>query len=188
METTALYAELIIIGLETAVWVGALSALLTDLQICSYLKYFLEKAPAAVLLLGLLYVVGMTMDRAADMLFSPLEAKLKKKSKLEASSSMLVWKLAGQQEYFTYTRSRIRILRASTINFAMITLSMLLLMRQYMEDKPLFWGFIFAIGSLFSGIAFIGYKKMVQSFYEKAHILEDEQKKTVKKKEKQGSN
>ena len=185
METTVLYAELIIIGLETAVWVWVLSALLTDLQICSYLKYFLEKAPAAILLLGLLYVVGMTMDRAADMLFSKLEATIKKKSKLEASSSMLVWKRAEQQEYFAYTRSRIRILRSSTINFAMITLSMLLFVNRYMGDKPLFLLFIAVIGLFFSGTAFVSYKRMVESFYEKAHILEIEQKKTAKRKDKQ---
>lgn len=172
METTALYAELIIIGLETSIWLGAIAAILTDLKICGVLKYFLEKTPAAIFLLGILYVIGLTMDRIADILFLRLEKKIRKSTGLMSSSSILIWTRAGQENYFTYTRSRIRLLRASAINFSLITLSASFFAWSYMGDTILFCIFVPLIGSVFSAFSFWGYRKMVSSFYDKAKILE----------------
>lgn len=176
MEATALYAELIIIGLETSIWVGMLAVFFSGPLIQDLIRYLLEKVPAAILLLGILYVVGMTMDRAVDWLFKKFEDKIKKQSKMEAPSSIIIWKNSDQENFFLYTRSRIRILRASTLNFPLITISTLCLLWKYQGDRFGMFLFTLVLGLLFSVFAFTGYRYSVKSFYEKARFLELEGK------------
>lgn len=178
METTSLYAEMIIIGLETSVWISMVSALLTDFWILEKLKYILEKLPAAILLLGLLYIVGIVVDRAADTLWSGFEKKLKKASKLEVASSILIWKSSGQDNYFVYTRSRIRILRASVVNFPLITLSTVLIVCYLLNDCQLFCIFIALLGTVLTVFSFVGYRQSIISYYKKARLLELDIKKS----------
>lgn len=177
METTVLYAEMIIIGLEASLWIGILSVMLTDLKTWSVIKYLFEKIPAAIFFLGMLYILGITVDRLADLLLSDFEKKIKKESKLDAKSSILIWKNAGQETYFLYTRSRIRILRASVINFPLITLSAFLLTYKLMPQYIFFISFVIFLGFLFTATAFRGYKETVTSYYKKARLLELEAKK-----------
>ncbi len=183
METTALYVEMIIIGIETSVWIGIFSGILTDFWIWEKFSHLIEKLPATILLLGILYVIGVTVDRAADTLCSGFEKKLKKASKLDASSSILIWKSAGQENYFTYTRSRIRILRASVMNFPLITLSTIILINLKIKTYYLFCFFIAILGLLFTIFAFCGYKNSVESYYKKARLLELDIKKSKQKKD-----
>ena len=103
MGTTALYVELVIIGLETAMWIAAFSIYLTDVQYISLIGKLLGILPASVLLLGILYILGLITDRVADYLFDKEENKIRLNSGLHAKSSILIWKKSSQEEYFKFT-------------------------------------------------------------------------------------
>ena len=172
METTVLYAELIIIGLETSMWLAMFSIHWGGSQIKDILQYTIEKLPAAIMLLGILYIIGLIFDRIVDVLYDKFEKKQREKSGLAASTSMIVWKKAGQESYFLYSRSRIRILRASTINVPLITIGVLFLLYDYHTDWTNIAILALIIGVFFSCFAIIGYERSVRSFYNRAHQLE----------------
>lgn len=176
METTALYVELIIIGLETSLWITSFIIYLTNLSILKYVGILLEKLPASILLLGIFYVLGMIFDRIADLTFTKSENKIRIKSGLEAKSSIIIWKQADQESYLKYTRSKVRILRSSSLNIPLITFSLLLNITKYYKSPLRLLFFLIVVGILISYFSFKGYKQTVASFYDKARILELDKK------------
>ena len=78
METTSLYVELIVIGLETITWLASFSVYFTDIEYISAIKAIVEKLPASIFLLGIMYIVGLIFDRASDLIFRKKEGSMKK--------------------------------------------------------------------------------------------------------------
>ena len=92
MGTTSLYVEIVIIGLETMMWIISFFIYLTDIKYISLIENVVEKLPAAIFILGMLYVLGLIIDRVADWLFNNIENRIRKSSGLMAASSILIWK------------------------------------------------------------------------------------------------
>jgi hypothetical protein len=143
MSTTVVFAELLVIGIQTAVWVALLvaslkPALFRDLDLAS-LKEWEGLVTAA--LFALCYSLGVLVDRLADVLALTIQpsAQMSKiswlksaqaalsKRKQETDASIKLVKLAFKEgkalEYLDYFRSRIRLTRALTINSVFTTLS-----------------------------------------------------------------
>lgn len=125
MATTSLYVELIIIGLETMMWITSFSVYFTDIQYIFVIEKIIETLPASVFLLGVMYILGLIFDRIADLIFQKTENQIRVKSGLKAQSSILVWTESKQEEYFKFTRSKIRILRSSAINIPLFVISII---------------------------------------------------------------
>lgn len=177
MGTTSLYVELIIVGLETIMWISSFSVFLTDIKYISVIKELIEKLPASIFLLGIMYILGLIFDRVSDLIFRKMENQIRSNSGLEAKSSILIWKASKQEEYFSFTRSKIRILRASTINIPLLVASIALNVFKYYQSKHMFLAFILIVGCALSYFTFVGYKQSIINFYNKAKILEEELKK-----------
>ena len=112
-------------------WISSFFIYLTDIKYTSLIEKFLEKIPASIFLLGILYILGLIIDRVSDWLFDKVENKIRTPSGLYTASSILIWKKSDQEEYFKFTRSKIRILRASSINAPLFTVSMVLNIFRY---------------------------------------------------------
>ena len=179
MGTTSLYVELVIVGLETITWISSFSIFLTDIKYISVIKGLIEKLPSSIFLLGIMYILGLIFDRISDWLFKKKEKQIRNNSGLEARSSILIWKASMQEEYFTFTRSKIRILRASTINIPLIVASIALNVLKYYPSKYIFLGFILIVGGVFSYFTLVSYNHSIISFYNKAKILEELKKTEV---------
>lgn len=177
MGTTSLYVELVIIGLETMMWITSFSIYLTDIRYISLVEKLVEKVPVTVILLGVLYVLGLIIDRIADHVFNEMENRVRRFSGLEAKSSILIWKKSDQEEYFKFTRSKIRILRASSINLPLLSLSVVLNISQYYGWRTLFFWFAMILGGVLSCFSMYGYKLTLKNYYSKARILEIDIKK-----------
>lgn len=172
METTHLYVELIIIGLETSVWMCMVYINIVGNQIAEIISKVLNNFSSSLLLIGLLYIVGILMDRLADMIYKKIENKIRKESGLEAKSSILIWKKYDQEKVSDYMRSRIRILRVSTLNTPLITLSFLWCVLVSDETYLFLVIYIIIIGVLFTYVSWKSYIKSVQNYYNKARVLE----------------
>lgn len=172
METTHLYVELIIIGLETSVWMCMVYINIVANQIVEIISKVLNNFSSSLLLIGILYIVGILMDRLADMIYKKIENKIRKESGLEAKSSILIWKKYDQEKVSDYMRSRIRILRVSTLNTPLITLSFLWHVLVSDETSLFLVIYIIIIGVLFTYISWKSYIKSVQNYYNKARVLE----------------
>ena len=172
MGTTSLYVELIIIGLETIMWIASFSIFLTDIKYISIIKNIVETLPASIFLLGIMYILGLIFDRVTDLIFTKTENQIRNDSGLEAKSSILIWKECGQEEYFKFSRSKIRILRSSSINIPMFTISIILNIVKYYQSEYLLLLFVAIIGSALSYFSLAGYRQTITNFYVKARILE----------------
>lgn len=172
MGTTALYVELIVIGLEASLWMTSFAVYFTDVTYLAVVVEVLEKLPAAVLLLGGMYVVGLILDRLADLLSAPLEKRCRSKAAVKATSTILIWVKSGQEEYLKFSRSKIRILRASLLNLPLFFLSLLLNTHRYCSGSAVFW-YVLVLGALLTVSAVMGYWNAVKVFYQKAAILEE---------------
>lgn len=177
METTALYAELTIIGLETTMWMTSFSIYFTNIAYVSLLSNISENIPITIFSLGIMYFIGIIVDRFTDRIFKKYEENLKSKSGLISKSTMLIWRTTEQQSFFKYARSKMRILRASAINIPILSISVVLNTMRYYGWKNAFFVFIVVIGISFSVFTWIAYKHSVVSYYNKARVIESEIKK-----------
>lgn len=75
------------------------------------------------------------------------------------------------ESFSDYTRSRIRILRASIINIQLILLSLIWYTCKFYKHLSVII-YIFLVGILFIYISWKGYKKSLIMYYNKAHVLE----------------
>ena len=176
MGTTSLYVEIVIIGLETMMWIISFFIYLTDIKYISLIENIVEKLPAAIFILGMRYVLGLIIDRVADWLFDNIENKIRKSSGLMAASSILIWKKSDQEEYFKFTRSKIRILRASSINMPLLMLSLALNIFRYYGWRTSLFVFVIFLGGFLSVASLWGYVLTVKNYYKKAGILEKDLK------------
>ena len=168
----SLYVELIIIGLETMMWITSFSVYFTDIQYIFVIEKIIETLPASVFLLGVMYILGLIFDRIADLIFQKTENQIRVKSGLKAQSSILVWTESKQEEYFKFTRSKIRILRSSAINIPLFVISIIINIVKYYPSKYLFLIFVVVTGCILSYFSWICYKQAITNFYNKARILE----------------
>lgn len=131
MNTTLLFAELLIIGLQAAVWIFILlvnvfgTSWVQAIQASNLANW---QAAILIVLLSVFYVIGVIVDRLADVLFSGWERKLRRTSFPDPPMPIVVlrFELARGNEHlnhqFEYNRSRMRISRASALNFGLATL------------------------------------------------------------------
>ena len=133
MSTTLLFVELLIIGTQTSIWLFLISINVfgsnwLNTEIFAGLSEW--ETLISVVILSIIYVLGIIVDRVADFLFSYWDNNIRQSmmpsSQFPLSSAVMRFRLGKDNEYlnrqFEYTRSRIRISRASTLNFAITTL------------------------------------------------------------------
>lgn len=128
MNTTFLFVELLIIGFESWVWMTLLffsKYSLEDLE--GSLPFLKDWQPLILLVvLAFVYVAGVIMDRIADWAFRWLEDLYKQQiiGKFDKPVSVLRFSLGTQNDFLNqqldYTRTRLRIVRASVLNFPLI--------------------------------------------------------------------
>jgi hypothetical protein len=131
MNSTTLFVEILITGLESVIWLGFLLGCLFGTTWLSFIGNAFETAQAftTTLLLGLVYVVGIIFEEVTDALSEPWSDKLKASLNNGSLSryndiqdyvySHYAVKLDDQ---LGYMRSRRRILRASAFNILLIAI------------------------------------------------------------------
>lgn len=172
METTQLYIELIIIGLEGFIWMCTFLVDIIGNKATSVLTNVLDNFSSSLLLIGILYVIGILVDRFADIIFQKREDAIRNKSGLKAKSSILVWKKYDAEKYAEYSRTRVRILRASILNLPMISISFMLYVMKYLDKFYMLVIYILILGTLFTYVSWKSYKLSLIRYYDKACALE----------------
>lgn len=177
METTKFYIELIIVGLETFVWMAIFFINIIEDKILGILYKILNNFSSSLLLIGILYIIGVLMDRLVDSIFQKLENEIRNNSGLETKSAILVWKKHDQEKFADYTRSRIRIIRASIINIPLITISLMWSVFKFYQQEYFAMGYIFILGALFTYVAKKSLNRLLKTYYDKARVFEISDKK-----------
>jgi hypothetical protein len=130
VKTTELFAELLIIGLGALTWIALLLALLVGPEFV-YSAFNSETVSPAIFILftlSLAYVIGIIIDRAYLPVWKKLEGKLMKSNGVELGAYydfQINLAIKGSDElisFMDYYSSRLRILRASCVNFILATI------------------------------------------------------------------
>jgi len=144
MNTTNIFVELVVVGFHTLIWIGVLVLAFVP----GYRNLDLEKVLTvnlALPILAMAYILGILVDRITDSLFFAHDLKMRqiehKQADLPSFLSMRYYILYKSNDIYAqleYSRSRLRIARASVLNFAMTTLAFLLFVwLQFGRQLPL---------------------------------------------------
>lgn len=121
MDTTELYVEYIIIGMETLLWITMGIFLIIGDTFSGIILYCITNLLPSIMTIGLCYILGLIIDRVADLLFEKRKQKIKIKYTLRSGTSIIVWEKFSNSTYAKFTLSRIRILRSTALNSLIIS-------------------------------------------------------------------
>ncbi|RPJ79753.1 MAG: hypothetical protein EHM20_00435 [Alphaproteobacteria bacterium] len=128
MSTTALFIELLVIGLEALAWIALLIGIFFGLDWITSLGVAFEKASGftTVVVIGIAYLIGIIVDEICDALVSPWTNRIRSSVREKGHPEM--WDMQSYvltyskevTEQLGYVRSRIRITRSSIFNLGLI--------------------------------------------------------------------
>lgn len=176
MSTTSLFVDLLISGIQVAMWLCLLVGCIlgADTSILGKIKEW--DAVLAVLLLPIVYPVGIFIDNLADDLLRPINRRIRRRLLLDETSTVM--KLLSETKddflsrYFDYVRTRIRISRSSALNFALITLfgELFVWMRwqpSFGAKQGVWMGMIALLGGLLTSLAVFSWYRITTTFSKK---------------------
>ncbi len=128
MNTTALFAEILVVGLEAEGWIfllvlaGLGTGWLADLDVLGGWE-----ALFTLLVLATAYVLGVLVDRSADTLFRWSEKKpLKPRVDFPEMRLEVMDRSEGMAKFLDYQRSRLRVARGTLLNLPFLVLGVAL--------------------------------------------------------------
>ncbi len=133
MRTTALFVELLVIGVGAYAWVGLVVALIFGLS-TGALWQVAGSLPWAVPALGVIYLLGILTDRLADKVFALFWADRERRKEFESAEDYYRARdsvtAASERfsELFEYSRSRQRICRGWALNSLLLWIAALALL------------------------------------------------------------
>lgn len=143
MKTTAIFAELLIVGLQAFAWISffVLAYIGLEFKLIDELKYIADWAAlVTMLILSVAYVLGIIMDRLADSLLLRFTKAWGKKHKVEGNPDFTYMRLfvrsksEGITDFLDYIRSRLRLSRSTALNFPLILLAYIMWQYQVVTD------------------------------------------------------
>lgn len=172
MNTTELYVEYIIIGLETLCWIILLFFINIGEMMSNFLKYCVSNIFPSIILMGVCYVLGLITDRLSDRIFENRKKKIKQKYPIKAKASLIVWDKWGSVTFAKFTLSRIRILRSTVVNSVCISIFGTWTALYY--NKKSLAGLIFLIFSIIAIASNSAHITLLDNYYKKTSVLDKE--------------
>lgn len=171
MQTTKLYVEYIVIGMETLIWIALVILLILDQPAIVIFDYCIQNLLTSIFVLGACYVLGLLVDRVADQLTQETKEKIKEQYPIEANTSITIWDKVKQGTFAAVTLSRIRILRSTMLNFAITGLAGMLAAIVVYHNG--FLGILTLFGfEVMALIARWAHKSLLVSYYIKTQQIE----------------
>ncbi len=117
MNTTAVFTELLVIGLQAAAWIALAAASFFDFGGATQ-ALSNWGALVTIVVLALAYVLGVVVDRIADSLLGPLRnrASHRDPDQLGRARMHILRAASPLSSFLEYQRSRMRLMRGTTFN------------------------------------------------------------------------
>ncbi|MEW5939967.1 MAG: hypothetical protein AB1750_09920 [Chloroflexota bacterium] len=134
MATTLIFAELLITGIQVSIWIFILVVNVFGTEWMATLDASKIKdwqTLLAIIGLSIVYVLGIVFDRLADSLFLIWDRRIAKNKYPDIESFSILRFEVGKDNpdlsaQFEYTRSRLRLSRSTALNFAIITVLLII--------------------------------------------------------------
>jgi hypothetical protein len=176
MSTTSVFIEHLIAGIQATIWF-VLSILI--FQGFDWIKpEYLKDTDKYFILMGfaVVYPLGVFIDEGADRIFRKKGNAIKKQvlQDIETTVGLVLERSKSDSltQYFNYVKMRIRICRVSCINFILITITSMFCIAFHFRETPYnskggLMAIVFFTGILLTGLAYYGWMKTTETFYEK---------------------
>ncbi len=174
MSTTALFIELLITGMQAGIWLLLLISTVFGVHLINPERIKGFEAIIAVFLLPIVYPAGVLVDHLSASLFRKWERGIRAEY-LPNSNRSLTNLLPTVKEpviinLLGYLRSRVRICRASALNFGLITITGLVLTLTRLRRIPEFpfWRALFVeivIGTSLTILAVFAWRRINRDYY-----------------------
>jgi len=135
MHTTVIFAELLIIGVQAAVWVILLIIAFFGTGWIQDVKSAIEgiEVLSTITILALLYTFGIIVDTISIVVFFVLRPQkfveslnlMKRRYEKDDLRITALCEESRAFTYFEYVRSRIRVMRGTAINFCAISIALM---------------------------------------------------------------
>jgi hypothetical protein len=168
MSTTALFVELLVIGLGVTIWLALLIAAVFGYTFSNFASNVSIFALAPIF--GIAYLLGIIIDRIAYELFSGLENRIRNRIIVVSGSSpttqaqerFILTNSELLRDQIIYNRSRLRICRSWVINFILIAFSSAI----WSYVTKLYNAFILSLlGVIFALVTFWVWRKLSEDYY-----------------------
>lgn len=171
MQTTKLYVEYSVIGMEALVWIVLLVLLIIGKSAVTFLDYCIQIFLTSLFMIGACYVLGLLIDRVADTFTDGKKKRIKRHYPIKASTSITVWQKVKQDTFAEFTLSRIRILRSTMLNFALTGVgAMLVAVYRYHNGRLGLWSMFFF--EIMAMVAWQAHTSLLVNYYQKTQKLE----------------
>lgn len=101
------------------------------------LDYCIKNIVPFIVMLCVCYILGLLVDRVADIILDVRKQKIKSEFKIQSKISILVWNHFEQNSFASFILSRIRLLRSTVLNSAILALVVPFAIDQYFPDNTL---------------------------------------------------
>lgn len=119
METTKLYVEYIVVGMETLAIIFLVIFIIIGDAFLPIIKYCIKNIVPSIIMLGWCYILGLIVDRIADIIYDKRKMHIKEKYPIEAETSIIVWEHFKQdQEHFTTKEKKSNLVHNGIVFFA----------------------------------------------------------------------
>lgn len=181
MATTAVFVELLIVGLQAMIWIVGLIVAIwgTDWIVDS--EGFLHSLSSPILaglmlsLFAVSYTVGIVIDRLSDAILGPLGRRISAtvnkewttEDKWSASHYEVLHASTGMGTVTEYIRSRMRVVRGLVVNAPLTTIAAGLAVEfQYKgTDTKLYLSIIGLVGFAFTVLVLIAWAAIARTWY-----------------------
>ena len=148
MKTTAVFAEVLAIGIQAVGLVGLAFAAFAD-PLPALDQAAGWEAALTIALLAFAYVLGVVVDRVADSLFTPLRNRT---SRHDAAARARARHLMLRQEsplatFLEYQRSRMRLMRGTMLNL-LVALPVVMAFLAYRAPDAHWTAYVLALGAI----------------------------------------
>ena len=160
MNTTLIFAELLVIGAEGMIWITLLFISVFGIApLENFMSYFKDwQGGVYFTALALVYVLGVILDRFADSVFRNQENQVGQDIAGDLPEKIVVirYSLGTENNYLNqqleYTRTRMRIARASTINLPLTAFIASFYIYCRLPSIDAYSKYIYVVLSLFAGL------------------------------------
>ncbi|RJP61392.1 MAG: hypothetical protein C4541_01960 [Candidatus Auribacter fodinae] len=174
MNTTALFVELLVGGVQSLVWICLISLFWFEpVRIVALLKQ--ESIASSAILLMFAYALGVIFDRVWDVLLKPVDHHIRKTmisdlDKLLGIRSRLFAQDSSHIMFVEYIRTRMRVSRATLCNSLLTALCALLLRVCYIEEN---WvEYIVFASSVIAIVSFHAFMDITVTYYRTLSLIE----------------
>lgn len=126
MSTTTIFIELLITGVQAAIWLSLFIFSLFGIEWFSLDKVKGYEAVLGIVLISLAYPLGIFIDNLAERMLTTRRLKIEKRHFPGGPPSVMRTLITINDERFSdsfdYDRTRIRVSRSSALNFGLITI------------------------------------------------------------------